>query len=534
MIIRKPYAFLIKHFRMIHLILSVLLVFLATKTHAIFTFFNNYVKNGYYAFSNNLSSRYINFYMFIAIVLVIVVTSFVYLLMKWKQKKRVFYISICLFYFLLFIVYLVYFNVFQTILNSSLGVRAIRAYRDIIAIVYVPQYIFVAFSIVRAIGFDIKKFDFKKDLEELDIAEEDQEEIEVTFGQNSYKYKRKARRIFREIKYYALENKFFFGAICSTVLLVFIFFVYVNLSVFGKKFKESDFINIDGVIFRVEDSYVSNVDLRGNVIRDKYKYVIVKLSMDNTNTGRINLNTDELSLMLDDDYFYPVYTKVDYFRDFGEGYYKNTLYPGEKYEYLLIYQVPRSIKLDDAIFRLMDNVSLIRGEISAKYKDVKLNIENYMNKLDVETYNLGDAISLEKSTLLNSEFLIDSFDIKDQFVENYIYTVGGKTYNGQKYIMADTLGKDIRTMMKINMELDIVEDLYISKFLTTNSNFISTFGSIVYVINDVEKVANIKVKSYDNVNTKNVYIEVPNEIKNASSIKLKINVRNAEYVINLK
>ena len=156
----------------------VLLVFLTTKTHAIFKFFNDYVKNGYYAYSNNLTSRYVNFYMFIAVIFIIVLSAFVYLLMKWKKKSRVFYISICIFYFLAFIGFLVYFNIFNTILNTSLDVRTVRAYRDIIAILYFPQYIFVVFSIVRAIGFDIKKFDFKKDLEELDIAEEDQEEID--------------------------------------------------------------------------------------------------------------------------------------------------------------------------------------------------------------------------------------------------------------------------------------------------------------------------------------------------------------------
>ena len=139
--------------------------------------------------------------------MIILIALFIYLLMKWKKKNRTFYVSICIYYFLVFIALLFYFNIFNNILNTDLDVRTIRAYRDISAIMYFPQYFFLIYSMFRAIGFDIKKFDFKKDLADLDISEEDQEEIEVTFGQNSYKYKRKFRRLYRELSYYALENK---------------------------------------------------------------------------------------------------------------------------------------------------------------------------------------------------------------------------------------------------------------------------------------------------------------------------------------
>lgn len=127
--------------------------------------------------------------MFISIILIIVISAFVYLLMKWKNKSRNLYIFTIGFYFVLFILFIIYFNVFSNISLNQINVRGIRAYRDIIIIAYVPQYILLAFHVIRAVGFDIKKFDFKKDLEELDIAEEDQEEIEVTLGSNAYKYK---------------------------------------------------------------------------------------------------------------------------------------------------------------------------------------------------------------------------------------------------------------------------------------------------------------------------------------------------------
>jgi len=532
-IIRKPYAFLIKHFRMIHLVLSIFVFYLITKTSGMFKFFNDYVKNGYYTYSNDLG--YINFYMFIAIILILLLAAFVYLLMRWKKKSRIFYMSICVFYFILFVGFLVYFNIFNTILNTVLDVRTVRAYRDIVALMYFPQYFFLIFSVIRAIGFDLKKFDFKKDLEELDIAEEDQEEIEVTFGQNTYKYKRKARRILREIKYYALENKFFFGVICGCLTLVIGFFIYLNLSVFTKKYDESEFFSVNGVVFRVMDSYVSSVDLGGKVINDNKKYVAIKVSMENTNNVRMNLATDSLRLMLDDEYYFPIYSKGDYFKDLGEGYYKtNTLYPGEFYEYLLVFEIPVDKKINKAVFRMIDDVDILRGEIAAKYKDVSLDVESFMDILEPETYYYGDAISLEESTLHSSELVINSYTIGDNFTETYDYCVGSTCNTGKVIITPDVLGRYERTILKLDMELDLDPLLYINKYITNNSDFISFFGNISYEINDKEVNAPITVKTYENLETKNVYLEVPSEIKNAKNIKLKVFIRNKRYIINLK
>ena len=43
MIVRKPYAFLIKHFRLLHVILSVLMIVTVFQTIKILNFFNEYL-----------------------------------------------------------------------------------------------------------------------------------------------------------------------------------------------------------------------------------------------------------------------------------------------------------------------------------------------------------------------------------------------------------------------------------------------------------------------------------------------------------
>lgn len=532
MIIKKPYAFLIKHFRLIHLILSSLLIFLAYKTNTVYKFFNDYVKNGYYNYTSEMSHTYINFYMFLAIIGVLIVTAFVYLLMRWKKKSRLYYILLSIFYMILFIGLLVYFNVFLNLLNDPLTVKAVRAYRDIMFLLYIPQYFFIIFGLIRGIGFDIKKFDFKKDLADLDIKEEDQEEIEVTFGQNSYKYKRKARRAYREIKYYALENKFFFGVICGTLALVLILVVYVNLNVFTKKYKESEFFTVNGVIFKVVDSYVTDMDLKGNKINPYYKYIIVKVSMQNTNTTRVSLDSENLRLILDDGVFYPIFSKADYFRDLGEGYNNNILYSGETNEYLIIYEVPNEMDYDGAIFRMIDSINVVNGSINSKHKDIKLDMKEYIGYEPEEQVYMRNAISLEQSTLLNSEIVVNSYEIGERFVENFDYCVLGNCHNGTRIITPDVLGRNERSVLKLNLDVMLDENLYINKYIKNNANFYSYFGDIVYLYNGELFTAPVTVKNLD-LDTKNVYLEVPSLIKNSPLIRLVISIRDRKYVVTL-
>lgn len=532
MIIKKPYAFMIKHFRLIHLVLSLLLAFLVYKTSALFKFFNDYANNGYYTYSNNLVSSYINLFMFISVILVILIAGFVFLLMRWKKKSRTIYLSTIIFYLVFFFALFFYFNLFNTILNKTLDIKLVRAYRDIITLLYFPQYIFLVVSVVRAIGFNIKKFDFKKDLEDLDISEEDAEEIEITFGQNSYKYKRSIRKLFRELRYYIVENKYFFMLICSGISLVIILTIFIGINK-TKTYRETKAFNIDGVIFKVNESYITNIDYRGNVIDKDKKYLIINTSMENTNIGKVNVDTKNLQLVISDKYYYPTYSKNDYFIDLGEGYNRNTLYSGDIKDYLLVYEIPNDIQVVNPLFRLINNVSIVKGELQANTMNVKLKPIDYIKIEDNKVFSIGDIIGLEESTLSDSEFLVSSYQISDEFIENYSYCIS-ECYNGKKIIQASTLGKGKRTIIKFETNETINEDLYINRYLTSSANFIKLFGSLNYKIDNKVINSYFSIKDLGNIKTNNVYVEVPEEIKNASDIYLTISIRNRKYIINLK
>lgn len=43
MVFRKPYAFLIKHFKIVHLILTLIYIYLALKVNGILKYYNNFI-----------------------------------------------------------------------------------------------------------------------------------------------------------------------------------------------------------------------------------------------------------------------------------------------------------------------------------------------------------------------------------------------------------------------------------------------------------------------------------------------------------
>ena len=99
MVLRKPYAFLIKHFKIIHLILCIPLVYLIIKTGAITSFFSDYVKANYYTNLTNIAGSYINYFMYLAILVILLLVLAVYFLMRQKKKNSKFYLFLMLYYF---------------------------------------------------------------------------------------------------------------------------------------------------------------------------------------------------------------------------------------------------------------------------------------------------------------------------------------------------------------------------------------------------------------------------------------------------
>lgn len=532
MIIKKPYAFLIKNFRIIHLLLSVALIFVAYKTSAIYNFFNAYVTEGYYT---NLGVDLIDYYIFLIIILIILVSVILYFLLKWKDKKTFYYTLLCIFYLGLFIVCIYMFNVFQNIQVNAIDTRLVRITRDISLIATIPQYLFIAFTIFRSIGFDIKKFNFNKDLADLDINVKDNEEVELILAKDTYKYLRGIRRAIREVKYFAIENRFFFFVIVFIIILGISLSVYLNINVYNKTYIETENFIADGLNISVDSSYISSLDYSGKIINKNKSYVIVKLNIQNNSSEDIKINTDNYRLLISNNIYYPNLSKANYFLDIGNSYLKETFISGEKYEVLFIYEINTENIDKDFVFRIVNNVKLLEGSIEADYKDVNLKPKKLNEIVDINENIIGDEINFKNSNLENSTFKVNSILIKDSFTEKYNYCVTeSKCYEGNKIISTSVEGKNKNTLVRLDTKTSIDENISISKYLNSGVDYIKYFASFNYTINNVNKNASFNIIYSDFVKDNIIFIELPKEIKNASNIKLYLTIRNIRYTVNLK
>ena len=172
MVFKNPYGYLIKHFKLIHLFLTGLYVYLAIKVSSILQYYNHFIEG---TASKLDAMSYVNNFYLIAIILSIIICAIVYALMRYKKKPRLLYLLLIILYIAVFIMIRVSYQGLHVIYISVLETKTLRLYRDLLRILILFQYLSIAFVLVRGLGFDIKKFNFVQDLEDLHLDEKDEE-----------------------------------------------------------------------------------------------------------------------------------------------------------------------------------------------------------------------------------------------------------------------------------------------------------------------------------------------------------------------
>ena len=182
MILRKPYAFLIKYFKLINGILALLTIYITYRTYNIVSFFNDYITSDYTGnFYAGFSSNYISTFIYFIIILIIAGLLVIILLFIYKKKPLKTYAT-SLGYYIIFLVFLIFIkNTMVTLETTVISAEAARAYRDLSLISIVPQILFIILFLIRTFGFNTKSLNFEADLKDLQIESSDDEEVEITF-----------------------------------------------------------------------------------------------------------------------------------------------------------------------------------------------------------------------------------------------------------------------------------------------------------------------------------------------------------------
>ena len=368
MIIKKPYVLLIKHFRKIHFILFIIGLIVYIMHTRLASFMNEFIEYGVYN-SFNPISNYITWFSFLIIFILIFFSISLIFLLKKKNKPWKLYLVPAITYIIMILLYCMlisYFNGYRGVLELS----QVKLYDDLILFLNLVQFPCLSLFIIRAIGLDLKKFDFQLDEEYLELDESDKEEIEISIKFDKSSISRGSKRFLRNLNYFYLEHK----KIVILVLIVFgiltLYKSYNIIFVEHKKYSQNESYDASGYTFTINNSYYTDKNYSGEVIGDDIAFVVIDITVKNNGDYRsINLsrfhimngitNTTEKSNTYSND-----------FKDIGEVYNGVEIGTGEEKSFIMIFRVPNNLKVNSYIlsYQELDDKNTLR-KIKLKGED---------------------------------------------------------------------------------------------------------------------------------------------------------------------
>ena len=525
MILRKPYAILIKNFKLIHIILAIFMGYLFYKTNMVLSFLNEYLSSVATTISSDVTSSLFGPLLIISLIIVILGSIIILSLMHFKDKPVKFYIFNILIHIILAVFYYVTFSIIKSLEVGLVDIRVLKVIHDLTLIALMIQFVGLIFVIFRATGFDIKNFDFKKDLEDLNITTSDNEEFEVDLEVDTGKLKRKFNKKIRHLRYIYLENKLLFNIIGSISIALISFLIYLNVGVYNKTFQLDEAFKTNQFIFNFTDSYVTKYDYQGVEIKKDYQYVAIKLSIKKLYNQNINLKTAKFYLNVGGKKFYHTTNYKDRLFALGETYINQDI-TTEFQDYILVFEIPDSLIRKKMILNYVDNNNDI----------IKINVgPSNLNKKNVkESASLTQALDFKDSPLKEVSMKINSYEIAPTFTLHYNYCVSSSNcYDSIEYLKPGTSHNVSTVLMKLQGEITGID--HVLKVYNL-FDFLNYFGSIRYEIGGEEKTMNIGfVQVVPNKTTTNdLYIEVTNEVASADKVDIVLNIHNKIYTYHLK
>lgn len=531
MILRKPYAFLIKYFKLIHTILVVMMCFLLYRTSLILNFLGEYISSTQIITGKDFTGELFNTWMFALPFIIIVILGILLGVMIYKKKPYAFYIINILVMIFILVFYNIGYDFIGTLEAQLIETRTIRLLRDLYTIVVLIQGISLIFNFIRATGFDIKKFDFRRDLQELDITEEDAEEFEVAVDFESELFKRELRKNIRFAKYVYIENKFIINGLFLIIFSITCFILYMNLTIYNKTYKQGDAFSTGDFNMLVENSYLTKQDYYGNQITDNY-LLIVEIDI-KANYENIKMNNAKVGLKIKNNIFYPINKYNSKLVDLGNLYSNDVISTQGFEKKLLVYEIPSDLINEKMTFKYLDNFQS-NGKLNPKYINVKLNPYNLDSKSEETIVNLNDEILLNEKVLDNIKVNINKFEMQDKFKLSYQYCRKSECYDSIEYLNPVLNTNYDKALLKIDGQLfkeddssDNIKNLY---------TIIKYFGKIKYQsarkINYYKLSSKVDPKKADSENS--YYLEIPKSIMNADKISFIIDVRDKSYEYVIK
>ena len=533
MIIKNPYNFIYKHYKIISIVLLLITFFLALNFRDIAGFFSDYVAAGYSTPETNFSESYVTIYTNAALVFMIIANAFLYIILMTKRKNSFFHISSAIYYIAMLIIVWVCYTTMGNIEAGSVNPTFTNFVRDLIKVGSLPIYAYIVVLITKATGFNIKTFRFDNN-SYLRIRESEEDEgTEIKLGSDDNSFKRNTIHLIREIKYYVMENKFVFTCLGVVLLLIIGGTIYMNIRVYNRSYSVNQAFKADNFTISLKESYITNVSYKGDLItKDKY-YLAVKIGLEN-NGADTAINNSVFTLTFGNKKVYPSYDKASHFIDIGKIYQGETIRTGQSDEYVFVYELTEKEIHNNYKLKILNSIVQKEGELKTSYKILNVKPKNITKTIDMGTTNTGTEINLKDTTLGKTTYKLT----KGEVTNVYRYTYESCDNRGNCQTVTDNIVPSGGTMLYVvedELKWDETTQYYKNSFKDFYSDFVTLKYTYTSITRDNPYTVTTKMKNVtpQSLKGKKVY-EVQSSISKASSIEMIIRVRNKFVTIKIK
>ena len=538
MILKKPYGFIIKHF------------------------------------------KYITVWLLASLVFLILFNLLLFGLMKKKKKSTAVYSFSIIYYFILFILSLMLYNQFTSIELGKISTTIVGLYKDITAFIPYGGYYLIISTLFKGIGFNIKtlKFDQSTDLQ---LTEEDTEEFEIAGKGDQETLKKFAVHTYRELKYYVVENKFIVSCIVVLLLLLISSNIYINIGFYNKKYAANENLALNNLIFSVKDSYITNADQGGNIIASNKYFLVVKLGIENTSYEGISIKQKDFRIDVKKERLYPTIDQGNKFLDIAKNYdgkdippkiidaidkpkyscekgytiignrcsnkkeyvepeIEHNYYcpdgyelktntceiPKENSEYVIAYEITKEQIQKSYTMKILNRATNNIGELNPSYKMIKFKPKNLLNKEDMGKVELGKEMNLKETLLGETKITIDDIQLAPSYTYNYNYCLTSNNCETRKDVVTAKVGR-----LLVIIDDNISYDETVSFYKNTNHEFYKYFGAISYEYNEKEYTELLNDVTPAKLKNKKIY-DISSIAKYAKNKKLVITIRNKYFSID--
>ena len=579
MILKKPYGFIIKHFRLINLILLIPTLYVTICFSDIAKFLRQLVNNRYSTFETGISGKYITIWLLASLVFLILFNLLLYGLMKKKKKSTKIYTFSIIYYFVLFLLSLLLYNQLTTIELGKIDTTIIGIYKDVCNFIPFAGYFLIISTFFNSVGFNIKTLKFDQSID-LQLTEEDTEEFELAGRENQADIKKITIHTIRELRYYIVENRFIVTCIVVLILFVIASNIYINIGFYNKKYVTNENLALNNMIFSIKESYITNVDQGGNTIADNKYFLVVKLGIENSGWKDTAISQKDLRIDVKENRLYPTLDLGDKFLDISknydgksippkiiqaldnpkyncpEGYViignkcsnkkdhkdpeiehnyycpkgyelksENCEIPPENTEYQIVYIINKDQIQSSYTMKILNRTKNDIGELNPSYKMITFKPKNLLNIEDMGIIKLGDEMNLKETSLGETKIRIDNINLSTSYYYNYEYCTNSKSCEIKKDVITASIGKVL-----VIIDDSITYDEKSSFYLNTSHEFYKYFGKINYKYNEKEYSELLKDVTPSKLKNKRIY-EISSTINYATNKELVITIRNKSFKI---